>query len=424
MLQKDRAALCPPMGWNSWDCYGASVTEEALMQNARFMAEHLKPYGWEYVVCDIQWAEPTADSCEYHPFAALTMDAYGRLLPAPNRFPSGFRAIADQIHAMGLKFGIHIMRGIPRQAVYLDAKVLGTDATARDVAAPYHECHWNTDMYGLRRELPEAQAYYDSIFALYAEWGVDLVKVDDVARTDYNPADSYDGAGDVEMIRRAIDRCGRQMVLSLSPGPAKVERAWHLCQHANMWRITDDMWDRWPQVKAMFERCDAWQTHVRPGCWPDCDMLPLGTLRMFNGGEPCLLTRDEQRTLMTLWCLFRSPLMMGGELTRCDAFTLSLLQNEELLYLDQHGTGAYQLSRSGEEAAWEAQDERGARYVGLFNLSDTDRKVQAAPSWLAQGAWRAREVWSGALLERPGASLSAQLPAHGCALYKLEEEGE
>ena len=116
--------------------------------------------------------------------------------------------------------------------------------------------------------------------------------------------------------------------------------------------------------------------------------------------------------------------MMGGELTHCDAFTLSLLQNEALLYLDQHGTGAYQLSRSDDEAAWEAQDERGARYVGLFNLSDTDRKVQAAPSWLAQGAWRAREVWSGALLERPGASLSAQLPAHGCALYKLEEEGE
>jgi len=114
-------AKTPPMGWNSWDCYGASVTEEIVKQNADYMAKHLKQYGWEYIVVDIQWFQPTADNHEYKPFADLSMDEYSRLLPAENRFPSakngaGFKALGEYIHSLGLKFGIHIMRGIPRQA--------------------------------------------------------------------------------------------------------------------------------------------------------------------------------------------------------------------------------------------------------------------------------------------------------------------
>ena len=111
-MDKNLFAVNPPMGWNSWDCYGASVTEEDLIRNADYMAEHLKPYGWEYVVCDIQWSEPTADSTAYHAFAELCMDEYGRLMPSPNRFPSaadgkGFKPIADYIHSKGLKFGMY-----------------------------------------------------------------------------------------------------------------------------------------------------------------------------------------------------------------------------------------------------------------------------------------------------------------------------
>ncbi len=175
------------MGWNSWDCYGAAVTEETVRQNADYMTKYLKPFGWEYIVVDIQWSQPTAANHEYIPFADLLMDESGRLIPAPNRFPSaaggaGFRPLADYIHSLGLKFGIHIMRGLPRMAAHRRLPIAGSGYTCADAADPHSICCWNPDMYGLKCDGPAARAYYDSIFRLYAEWGVDYVKCDDIAR--------------------------------------------------------------------------------------------------------------------------------------------------------------------------------------------------------------------------------------------------
>ena len=425
-MQKNACALTPPMGWNSWDCYGASVTEETLLKNARFMADHLRQHGWEYIVCDIQWAEPTAASCDYHPFAPLCMDAYGRLIPAPNRFPSsaggkGFAPIAQQIHDMGLKFGIHIMRGVPRQAVHAGTPVLGTNVTARDIAHPFSLCRWNTDMYGVNPHAPGAQAYYDSLFALYAQWGVDYVKIDDICNTNTGAHDPYSGKAEIEMYRKAIDACGRPMVLSLSPGPAVVEHAWHLSQHANMWRITDDFWDRWDLLKAMFERCDVWQTHVRPGCWPDCDMLPIGRLRCFDGqGENSHFTMDEARTMMTLWCVFRSPLMMGGDLPRSSFGAIALLQNDEALHLTLHSSGARQLARTGDYAAWTTRDEEGRAYLALFNLSDAPREVCAQADSLGEHGQTLYDVWEHKSVGVAGETISALLAPHASVLYRLD----
>ena len=177
-MKKDNVCLTPPMGWNSWDCYGPSVNEEQLLGNAQYMADHLKDYGWEYVCCDIQWSEPTAGKISpyYVPFAWLTLDEYGRQMPAPERFPSaaegrGFGPIAEKIHGMGLKFGIHIMRGVPRLAVHKHLPVKGTSTTCDKIAASASVCRWNTDMYGIDASKEGAQAYYDSIFELYASWG-------------------------------------------------------------------------------------------------------------------------------------------------------------------------------------------------------------------------------------------------------------
>ena len=211
--------LMAPMGWNSWDCYGAAVTEDIVRKNAEYMAKNLKQYGWEYIVVDIQWYEPAAVNHEYHPFTELCMDEYGRLLPAENRFPSakggkGFAPLAEYVHSLGLKFGIHIMRGIPRQAVHGDCKILGTNRTARQVAKTDSICKWNTDMYGLNPEKEGARAYYDSIFALYASWGVDFIKCDDIARE--LPHEETE----LVMLSDALHSCGREMILSLSPGPA------------------------------------------------------------------------------------------------------------------------------------------------------------------------------------------------------------
>ena len=249
-----------PRGWNSWDCYAAAVTEKEVRQNAEFMAENLKQYGWEYVVVDIQWYEPGATGYEYRPFADLCMDEYGRLLPAPNRFPSaadgkGFTALAEYVHSLGLKFGIHIMRGIPRQAVHRNCPVLGTDKTAREAARFNSICAWNPDMYGVKAN-DAGRAYYASIFQLYAQWGVDFIKCDDICRELPHEEE------ELVALSEALRGCGRDMVLSLSPGAALPEKAELYKEVANMWRITDDFWDNWDQLYDMFGRCRTWCIHT------------------------------------------------------------------------------------------------------------------------------------------------------------------
>ncbi len=436
-MKKDEAALTPPMGWNSWDCYGNSVNEEQLLGNAQYMAEHMKQYGWEYVVCDIQWSEPNAgkESPEYVPFAWLTLDEYGRQLPAVERFPSaaggkGFAPIAEKIHGMGLKFGIHIMRGVPRLAVHKHLPVKGTDITCDKIASGNSVSRWNTDMYGVDARKDGAQAYYDSIFELYASWGVDFVKVDDICNTNAYPNDPYSAEKEVEMIRKAIDKCGRPMVLSLSPGPAVIEKAWHLRQNANMWRITDDFWDDWKLLLEMFERCEVWERQVSPGCWPDCDMLPLGRIRChlkpWNGpdwkGDWTQLTKPEQISMMSLWCIFRSPLIMGGELRDNDEFTLSLLTNTEILRMHRQGEGAHQVRRSERSCVWKSRDwEDGSVYVALFNLTDKERLVTAGFRELElSGKYAVRDLWNRKNLGEDSEGLEVKLPAHGAAVYQLK----
>ena len=237
------AANTPPMGWNSWDCWGPAVDEQTVRENARIMAEKLRPFGWEYVVVDIQWYQPTARDFVYEDFPDLCMDSWGRLMPAPNRFPSaaggqGFLPLADYVHGLGLKFGIHVMRGLPRMAAHRNLPIHGSPFTAREAANPCSICAWNPDMYGLRAHRPAAKAYYDSVFRLYASWGVDFVKVDDIAR-EYPRCRE-----EIELISRCCRDCGREMELSLSPGPAPLREAEHLKRHADMWRITDDLWGK------------------------------------------------------------------------------------------------------------------------------------------------------------------------------------
>ncbi len=426
-MNKDQYALTPPMGWNSYDYYDTSVTEAQVRANAQVMAEKLRPFGWEYVVVDIQWYAHRPGSMreqfQYIPFGVLEMDEYSRLLPDPERFPSsaggrGFAPLAEYVHGLGLKFGIHIMRGIPRAAAHAHGKIKGTALTAD----PSSVCRWNPDMYGLR-DGEAGQAYYDSIIELYASWGVDFIKCDDICNTDnlveHSPR-AYARKHEVEMLSRAIAKAGRPMVLSLSPGPAVVEQAWHYQKHANMWRITDDFWDDWRLLKAMFRRCELWQDHAAPGCWPDCDMLPLGRLgKGFGQERSTRFTPDEQRTMMTLWCIFGSPLMTGAELTKLDDETLSLLTAREVLAMLP--CKARQVLRDEEKAVWTASDpETGTRYAALFNLSDAPARVGASWEELSLPAAPGTELWTGEALPLREGGLSACLPPHACAAYRFD----
>ena len=410
-------ANTPPMGWNSWDCYGAAVTEAQVLQNARYMRDHLKQYGYDYVVVDIEWYQPTASSHVYEPFSDLTMDGFGRLIPAVNRFPSaadgrGFAPLAKEIHRMGLRFGIHIMRGLPRMAAHRHLPIEGSAFVCSQAADPNSICAWNPDMYGLKCGLPLAAAWYRSIFEQYAQWGVDYVKCDDIAR-EYPRCEK-----EIEVISDACRNCGRDIVLSLSPGPAPIEKAEHLKKYANLWRITDDFWDEWRLLKGMFERAEKWCVHAGPGHWPDADMLPLGALRQcWNKEDRTNFTRDEQRTMMTLWCMMRSPLMLGADLTVPDDFMLSLLTNREVMDIEKSVFCSRPLRTAPEEAAWIAprKDGRGL-YAAVFNLSDETREVSIAPEELEIPFPHARELWTG----REDPRCAAVLPPHGCALWRLD----
>lgn len=367
------------MGWNSWDSWGASVTEDVVMANAAYMAEHLKGFGWEYVVVDIQWYEPRAVSHAYNAFAPLEMDEWSRLVPAANRFPSarggqGFEPLAARIHGLGLKFGIHIMRGVPRQAVHAATPIKGSSYTARDIANSESKvCTWNTDMYGVNTKHPAAQAWYNSLFELYASWGVDYVKVDDLADSGLYGTH----VDELRLIRTAIDDCGRPMVLSLSPGPAPLDKGGFLMTQANLWRITNDFWDRWELLADMFDRCERWYPFVGPGHWPDCDMLPLGALGCcYPAGHPeqrlSRFTQEEQLCMMSLWCLFRSPLMMGGDLARSPEASLKLLTHSGLLAVHRNGRNPRPLYCEGTQRAWVSDAPDDGAFLGLFNLGEED----------------------------------------------------
>ena len=363
-------AQTPPMGWNSWDCFGTTLTEEQAKAQADAQAKYLKPSGWIYFTVDIQWYEPDSQGHSYRRGARLEMDEYSRLIPGLKKFPSssdgrGFKPLADYVHDKGLKFGIHIMRGIPRQAVRDNTAILGTDARAADIANTRSTCSWNPDMYGVDMSKPGAQEYYDSLFELYASWGVDFVKVDDISR----PYDRVQRA-EIEAIRKAIDKCGRPMVLSLSPGDTPIASGEHVMNHANMWRISDDFWDRWTPLYEMFGRLHRWTPYRRDGAWPDADMLPFGIVE-FN--RPTRFTKDEQILCMTLWCIARSPLILGADMTRMDDFTLDLLTNREVLAVNQASTNNRQLSAANDLIVW-AADIPGSsdRYVALFNAQSND----------------------------------------------------
>ena len=280
------------MGWNSWDGYGTTVKEAEVKANAQWLAEHLKPFGWQYVVVDMEWYVSNPVPEGNSKISIYSLDKYGRYTPAVNRFPSaandaGFKPLADYIHSLGLKFGIHILRGIPKQVVEKNLPIEGSSFHAADAADTSDTCPWNFDNYGIDGSKPGAQAYYDSIAKLYASWDVDLIKVDCISSRPYK-------ADEIRMLSTALTKTGRAIALSLSPGPAPLEKVEEMRKYAQMWRISNDIWDLWhstvdyPQgLGDQFANVAKWAGKAQPGHWPDADMLPLGYLGPAPGwGQP------------------------------------------------------------------------------------------------------------------------------------------
>ena len=424
-----QVAPTPPLGWNSWDSYGLSINEAEYKQNVEVLASKLKADGWLYAVVDEGWylQNPDAKAGSFR----FTLDAQGRYLPAPNRFPSagsdaGFKSLAGYVHSLGLRFGIHIIRGIPREAVARNLPISGSRFHAAEAADKSDTCPWNGDNFGVK-ETAAGQAYYDSLAQLYAGWGLDFIKVDCIA------ADPYKG-GEIRMISQALRKTGRPIVLSLSPGPAPLDKAAELMQYAQMWRISGDVWDHWAHDKTInfsqsvfqqFSVAAAWAKYSGSDHWPDADMLPIGYLGPRPGSgkaRQSKLSHDEQQTMITGWAIFRSPLFIGANLTKLDSWTESLLTNTEVLAVNQHAAHQRQASADPRETVWlSRQDGSSAMYLGLFNLSDTAHTIHYPLQSIGLGktSFAIRDLWNHRDMGDSD-ELTVDLRPHASALFLLK----
>jgi len=419
-------AQTPPMGWNSWDCYGPTVEEDEVKANADYMAEYLKSYGWEYIVVDIRWFVENDKAGGYNQTdPRYALDEYGRYQPAVNRFPSakdgkGFKELANYVHNKGFKFGIHLMRGIPKVAVEKKLPIKGISGiTADQIYTTENQCKWLLDNYTIVANKPGAQEYYNSLFDMYADWGVDFVKIDDLSAPVYH-------AAEVELIRNAIDQCGRTIVLSTSPGPTPLGQANHVKEHANMWRMVNDVWDIWDDITHLMEVAEGWYSYVAPGTWPDCDMIPLGriSIRGERGKDRMTrLTKEEQYSLMTLLTIFRSPLFFGGDLPSNDEFTLSLLTNKEVLKMHSNSELVRQLYRTDQKVVITSESTINEDvYLALFNISDEgfplEIEVNLTDLGLG-GACFVTDMWSDQSLGEFSGLFSRKLKPHSSGLYRI-----
>jgi len=433
----DSLAMTPPMGWNSWDCLGLDANEDQIKAVADYMAENLKQYGWKYVVIDAGWYHPkeliTANSHLRNP--VQNIDQYGRLIPDTLKYPSakggvGFKALADYIHGKGLKFGIHVMRGVPWNAVAYSSRIKGSSYFATDIADLADTCKWSPIMKGVNMEIPGAQEYYNSVYELYAEWGVDFVKVDDISNP-YHTAE-------IEGVHNAILNSGYPIVLSLSPGPSPVKEIEHLTKNAHMWRISGDFWDDWKWLKLQFGICNQWDSIHTPGHWPDADMLPMGKLRKTGGDEWIAsqlggtieevtdeysrFTDTEKYTLFTLYSIFRSPLMIGGYLPENDSVTYKIITNEEVIAVNQSSQNNHELRNKDGIVVWTADDPAtNAKYVAIFNINDGEpQKIVVRWTELGlDGELTVRDLWAKKDLGKFATEFSADVEAHGCILISL-----
>jgi len=425
---KKVAASKPPMGWNSWDNFGLDITEKEFKDQVDYIAVNLQQY--QYITIDAGWyasclsADKESDC--YHGNLVkypTSTDAYGRWIPAASKFPSAkngsFKNLADYVHSKGLKFGLHIQRGIPWDAIEKNKPILGTKYHAKDIANTADVCLWWDATTGVDMTKLGAQEYYNSCYKQYADWGVDFVKVDDMSSPYY--------ADEITAVRKAIEASGRNMIYSLSPGGTPTTARWHVINNSDMWRISDDFWDTWPQLKQQFEHADQWMKYQSEGHWADLDMIPIGIVGLRSddagtGGRRSRFSEDELYTLMTLWCMFKSPLILGGDVTQLTDFETRLVTNKILLDIDQNSKNRKRVF-SGENSDYimRSESEDGKKkFVAFFNLSDTSKNISCEISKLKLPRnFAITDVWDTKTITASD-ELRVKVNAHGVRLFMIQ----
>ena len=419
----------PPFrGWNSYDSYCWCINETQFLDNARGVSKYLKQYGYNYVVIDFLWFQNISNSTD------VFIDKYGRPQPDPVRFPHGMAYIADQVHEMGLKFGIHIMRGVTSKAIHKNTPILNissnttvlSGATTKDIYLESNDCPWHSSMYGINTSHPDSRPFIQSLYYQYFnEWNVDFIKNDCM----YGGNFVYD---QIVQVSSVIDELNKDCIYSLSPGNYSAPNVLgnKIDNIVSSYRITGDTWDKWDEIKrhfivsGQFANATDMIGHT-PGLgsyntsYPDLDMLPIGYIAepIGNNGIPnetgfgpnrmCNLTQSQQRCLFTLWSIMKSPLLFGGlvydrnianySLVN-DTFTYSLLINEYALKVNSYGYGIKQISSSYDssgdtmvESVWRTQvmnNNELEYYVGLFNLGDEIKSINVSLNQIVNNVTR------------------------------------
>lgn len=419
----------PPLGWNSFDSYGVYLHEQAARENLEAMARHLQPFGYEYFVIDNGWfGEYKLKPGTLYPLEKHAGDVhlteYGHVIPSTTYFPGGLKPIIDRCHQLGLKFGLHMMRGIPRKAYDLNLPIKGTAYRARDIAdtRPENNCTWCTYNYGVDMSRPGAQEWYDGLIQHLADMGVDMIKYDDIVPY---PAE-------VEAVARAIAKTGKPILLSLSPGGNVPPDAINSFQMAHMLRVTQDVWDHAHYLDDCFAAWHKWTGKESENFWIDMDMIPFGQLLLMSpklelqteGDANAVrlagngyrrwqqFSPDQMFTFITLRALSASPLMVGGDLPTMDGFSLRLLTDPDMLACNQNGVMGKQVSARDGIEVWQTPEKGQKRrgWLGVFNRTDRLQTVTLSPGFLGlETEAKLFDIWKGRKEHQLTASSAIQI---------------
>lgn len=395
-----RLALTPPMGWNSWNCWGSNVSQDNVLSSARVLASTLRAHGWSHVNIDDGWQG-------------------GRLAAAPHplqpneKFPD-MAAMATEIHALGLKFGIY---SSPWATTYAHFRGGSDDDPRGQSAIPPKPKDWWELRAGFRQGL---HSFAGADTAQWARWGVDYLKYDwfpnDITAT--------------REMGAALRACGRDITFSLS-NALPIASVPDISSQAQLWRTTGDIHDDWTKhaadpiafqgIRDIIRHHQPLHPYQKPGAWNDPDMLVLGEVGWGKTLRPTKLTPDEQTTHFVVWCLWSAPLLVGCPLDRLDAFTLSLLTNDELIDINQdpRGVQAYPIHQEGDVLILRKPLADGSCAFGLVNLGEEAREISL--NWnsagLADATHRVRDLVARRDIGEFASGCTALVPSHGSAAW-------
>jgi len=389
ILVGETIGLTPAMGWNSWNHYSSRITQEIVLENAKAMVDSgLINHGWTYINIDDGWQGKRGG--KYNG------------MQGNEKFPD-IKGMCEQIHAMGLKFGLYSTPWTTSYADFPGSSSATPDGAWTKPAAHDYKPRRNHPPYAIGR-------YHFSVndARQWAAWGVDYLKYD------WNPIEIPET---VEMYQ-ALRDSGRDILFSLS-NHMRITLAPSIGRIANCWRTTGDIQASWSSISRIGFGQDAWAPFASPGHWNDVDMLEIATAEHDQPG----LSPDEEYTHMTLWCLLSSPLLLANDLGRMDAFTRNLLENDEVIAVNQDALGnqAVAVSVSGDARVYAKKLEDGTLAVGLFNTG-LQETLTVTVKWSdlgLQGPRSVRDLWRQKDLGDHDGSFSMPVASHSAELVKI-----